>query len=178
MVFAVGYEAQIVDEMEQESGWTVGAPDDNATTGIWERADPQATDLGSQPEDDHTDQGVNCFVTDGRAGASAGNFDVDGGKTTLFSPIYDLSTYQQAVIRYYKWYSNERGNAPFDDFWVVDISNDSGATWVSVENTNQPTDEWTLVQFLAEDYVSISDKVQLRFYRDRQCTRLNCRGLY
>ncbi|RMG69260.1 MAG: T9SS C-terminal target domain-containing protein [Calditrichaeota bacterium] len=164
--FLVGFNQVLLDELEAPSGWKVGAPDDNATTGIWERADPQQTTVGGlvvQPENDHTATGTQCFVTGATAGSSAGFNDVDNGKTTLFSPVLDLSNLDEPVIRYWKWYSNDKGAAPGQDFWVVDISNDSGQTWVNVENTNQSTDGWEKFQFRVADYVQPSRTVMLRF---------------
>jgi hypothetical protein len=162
--FLVGFNRALLDELEIESGWIVGAPDDNATTGIWERADPVATSVGSQPDDDHTVNGIYCFVTDGRNDPnSAGAYDVDGGKTTLFSPVFDMSQLEKPVFRYYKWYSNDLGNNPGQDFWVVDISNDSGQTWINLENTNVSTDGWEKVQVLVNEYVIPTEFVQLRF---------------
>ena len=45
--FLVGFTTILFDDLEEETGWTVGAPDDNATTGIWERADPEETVFGN-----------------------------------------------------------------------------------------------------------------------------------
>jgi Zn-dependent metalloprotease len=162
--FLVGFNQMLIDELEVESGWTAGAPDDNATTGIWERADPVATSLGSQPNFDHTVNGIYCFVTDGRNDPNnAGAYDVDGGKTTLFSPVFDMSQLESPVFRYYKWYSNDRGASPGQDFWVVDISNDGGQSWTNVENTNLSTEDWEKVQFRVSDYVTPTEFMQFRF---------------
>ncbi|RMG29687.1 MAG: T9SS C-terminal target domain-containing protein, partial [Methanobacteriota archaeon] len=116
-----------------------------------------------QSGNDHSPSGTRCFVTDHRAGQSAGSYDVDNGKTTLFSPIYDLSSLENPVIRYWKWYTNEKGANPGQDFWVVDISPDGGQTWVNVENTNEATNGWEKVQFQVSDYITPTSQVQLRF---------------
>ncbi len=164
--FLVGFNQVLLDDLENDTGWSVGAPDDNATTGIWDRDDPEPTFVGNtlvQSGNDHTLSGTMCFVTDHRAGQTAGSFDVDNGKTTLFSPIYDMSSLSEPVYKYFKWYTNEKGASPGQDFWVVDISNDGGQTWVNVENTNVPTNGWEKVQFLVSDYVTPTSQVQLRF---------------
>jgi hypothetical protein len=162
--FLVGFNQIILDEFEVTSGWTVGAPDDNATTGIWERSDPQATSLGSQPEDDHTVNGTHCFVTDGRNSSSgAGAYDVDNGKTTLFSPVYDMSNLNSPIIRYYIWYSNDKGASPGQDYWVVDVRNDTSNNWINIENTNRSTTDWEKFQFKLNEYILPTDKVQFRF---------------
>lgn len=79
----------VTDDFEVDHEWTVGDTGDNATTGIWDRGDPNPT--AAQPGDDHTPApGVTCWVTDSRGGA-VGDYDVDNGKTTRKSPNYDLS---------------------------------------------------------------------------------------
>ncbi|MGD8394600.1 MAG: C25 family cysteine peptidase, partial [Candidatus Eiseniibacteriota bacterium] len=103
------------DQMESPAGWTIGAPDDDATTGIWVRAEPVGTEYNGytvQPDLDHTpDPGEICFVTaNGAVGGAAGDADVDGGKTTLFSPVFDLEGYEAAAVDYWLWYTNDRGN--------------------------------------------------------------------
>ena len=45
-------------DMQANDGWASGASGDNATTGIWERGNPNGT--AAQPEDDHTPVGARC----------------------------------------------------------------------------------------------------------------------
>ncbi|MBD3219987.1 T9SS type A sorting domain-containing protein [bacterium] len=155
------------DEMELATAWTVGADDDNASTGIWERADPQPTSSSGytvQLGDDHTpDPGTQCWVTGALAGSGAGSFDVDGGKTTLYSPVFDLAGGMDVQIAYWRYYSNNRGNAPSQDDWIVDISNDGGQTWTSVENTSVSNTTWQQIAIELDDYFAVPDQVQLRF---------------
>jgi hypothetical protein len=152
--------------METNQGWTVGGPDDDATTGVWERVDPEATWNGDemvQPEDDHTVSGTLCFVTDGTAGSSQGDYDVDNGQTTVTSPLIDLTSYGTVMLRYYRWYTNDTGNAPNEDYWVVQITDDDGASWVTVENTNQSDRSWRLVEIHLPDFIEITDRFRVRF---------------
>ncbi len=159
--------ATVVDELEINSGWTVGAPGDNATTGIWVRVDPNGT--AAQPEDDYTPApGVNCFVTgQGTPGGAIGENDVDGGTTSLLTPVYDLSqATQNCKVAYYRWYSNNRGSSPNADNWVVDVSNDGGVNWTSVENINPPDTQQNTWVPIVVDIVALfgtPDQVQLRF---------------
>ena len=137
----------VYEPFETAAGWTVGAPGDAATTGVWERAIPVPT--VAAPEADTTPPpGQFAFVTqNGVPGGSPGAADVDGGKTTLLSPIYDLSAggpYAQVTARYRRWYSNAFGNVT-DDVWRVDASNDGGATWTNLETLAQGNGGWTLV---------------------------------
>ena len=45
-------------------------------------------------------------------GGTQGEHDVDGGKTTLFSPVLDLSGVSNARVRYYRCAANRRGEGP------------------------------------------------------------------
>ncbi|MEL6823308.1 MAG: hypothetical protein AAFP70_16230, partial [Calditrichota bacterium] len=59
--FTVGYESRVSDDMEIGEGWIAGLPSDDAVTGQWELADPEGTDIGSQPENDHSEEGELCL---------------------------------------------------------------------------------------------------------------------
>ncbi len=148
-----------------DHGWTAGGPGDNASSGQWGRMDPEETvNSGSvvQPGDDHTLAGVNCFVTNGIAGSSAGSNDVDGGRTTLLSPVWDLSSEQGVVAEMYVWYSNDLGNNPGEDFLDVDASADGGATWTPMLHELTDWEEWRRLIFVIGDYVPLTSQVQIR----------------
>ena len=160
-------------EFEAQSSWTVGSVDDDATAGIWERAIPNPTydDNGEiiQPDFDHTENGQYCFVTGNAVSQNDSEFgfgDVDGGKTSLISPQFDLSEYSTAAISYWRWYSNSAagGANPGNDVWRVDGSNDGGNTWVSLELTNENSNEWTKHQFILNDNtIPLSNQMKFRF---------------
>jgi len=155
------------DDMEQDRGWTVGAAGDDATTGIWTRVDPIGTEYSGyviQMEDDHTPApGTLCFVTgNGSVGGAAGENDVDGGKTTLLTPVFQLGGALSAQVSYYRWYTNSWGNNPDEDWWNVDVTND-GVNWVSLEHTQTTLAAWTQFTFELTDYITLTDQVQLRF---------------
>lgn len=154
----------VVDDFQDESGWTVGFAGDDATTGVWNRMNPQGT--AAQPEDDHT-EGTNgrCWVTDGNAGTGVGSFDVDNGKTTLLSPVFDLSATPNARVRYWRWYNNSAGAGPNADVFVVDLNN--GAGWVNVETVGPAGPEtaggWILSEFHVAQVATPTATVQFRF---------------
>jgi hypothetical protein len=150
------------DDFDDDKGWTIGVPGDDATTGVWERCDPQGTE--AQPEDDHTPSpGVLAYITQCAAGSGQGDYDIDGGKTTLTSPAFDLTGWPNVWVRYYAWYVNDTGNAPGEDSWVVQISDDGWTTWEYLENTTESTHAWELREFEVAHYVDLTDQVQLRF---------------
>jgi hypothetical protein len=155
------------DDLEVDRGWTVGAPDDDASSGIWVCADPVGTTYGGyqiQPEDDHTPApGAMCFVTgNGTPGGAAGENDVDSGKTTLLTPVFRLADATSATVSYWRWYTNARGNNPDQDWWDVDVTND-GQNWVSLEHTQASQEEWVEYTFELTDYIALTDQVQIRF---------------
>jgi choice-of-anchor B domain-containing protein len=154
-------------EDTSSSGWVVNADaTDNATIGQWVRVNPIGT--GAQPEDDHTpDPLALCWVTgQGTAGGSIGQADVDGGRTTLYSPIMDLSTLTDPTIEYYRWYSNDGGSNPGVSVWKVQISSNGGTTWVTTDSTRTDDESWKRVRVRVADYVTPSSTVRVRFIAD------------
>ncbi len=150
------------DECEVNSGWTVGGTGDAATAGVWVRADPVGT--SAQPEDDHTPTGVACFITgNGAVGGAVGVADIDGGQTTLTSPIFDATTVDDAKISYWRWYSNNGGSAPNEDSMPVEISNDGGATWAQLELVTENAGAWVLKSFDIASVVAPTANMRLRF---------------
>ncbi len=153
------------DDFEADLGWTAGVVGDNATTGVWTRVDPNGT--AAQTEDDHTASGTQCFVTgQGAVGGALGANDVDGGTTTLLSPIFDASTGQTSVS-YWRWYSNTTGGAPNADIFEVDISNNGGSSWVNAETVG-PTGTgtsggWIFHEFLVDVILASTNNMQVRF---------------
>jgi len=154
------------DDFETNTGWTVGLPGDTATTGIWDRANPQGT--AAQPEDDHTPgSGVNCFVTDSRAGAGVGTYDVDNGKTSLVSPVFDLTDAAAASFSWWLWYNNTAGASPATDTFQIDISDDGGSTWTRAVTVGpdgpRVSGGWFFDEINVADYVDLTSQVRLRF---------------
>ncbi len=161
-VYATGSNTVVAQDFEVPAGWTSGAAGDNATTGIWTRANPIGT--AAQPEDDNTpDPGTQCWFTgQGSPGGSIGENDVDNGRTTLVSPVLDLSAQSNPVIRYARWYVNS-GNTAVDDVFRVDVTND-GSSWVNVETLGgSQSGGWSQHTFAVADFVAPSATVQVRF---------------
>lgn len=160
--FAAGYDEVFSDDFETDKGWTAGLPGDDATSGMWERCNPQETT--AQPERDHTPGAAyNAYITDCAPGTSQGSYDVDGGKTTLQSPVFDLTGQTEARVTYYRWYSNDTGSEPGVDVWVVQVTDDDWASCAELENTNVSNRNWTRMDFSLGDYIDLTDQVQFRF---------------
>jgi hypothetical protein len=159
--FRTGVDFVFADDGEEDLGWQLGAPGDDATTGQWILADPVGT--AYQPEDDHTpDPGVRCFVTgNANPGDTAGANDVDGGRTTLVSPVFDLAGASWANLSYWRWYTVE---TTLDDEFTVEISNDGGASWQTLEVVDASAYPWVKAEF--DDLgaiIPLTDQMRLRF---------------
>ncbi|MCH2141048.1 MAG: choice-of-anchor B family protein [Phycisphaerales bacterium] len=148
------------DSCETDPGWTV---QNDCIDGQWDRGSPVGGgDRGDPPND--ADGSGQCWLTDN----VDGNSDVDQGTTTLISPILDGSM-GNAVLEYYRWFSNNAGAAPNEDIFVVRISDDGGTTWSVLEQVGPTGAEsnggWYLVQFDLASITGIdpTDQIRLAF---------------
>jgi len=142
-----------------DAGWSVIAPND-ASAGNWEWGDPVGTSY--QPEDDATENGVNCWIT-GLA-PDPGNGDVDDGTMTLLSAAYDASIAVNPTVAYSRWFTNDRGGSPGDptDTFRIDVSNDDGQNWTSLEEVGAGTPlAWVPVEIALP--VAPTSQIRFRF---------------
>ena len=152
-----------------DPAWTLGIAGDTASSGHWLRAEPVGTIYDGAPmqtDDDHTPApGVACYVTaNGAVGGEPGDADVDDGCTTLLSPVFDLSTATRAFVTYWRWFGQD--GFTVDDDWVVEASNNGGATWVELERIPGNHNAWNHVAVelgLLGGGFELNDQVQLHF---------------
>nr|MEE4269068.1 C25 family cysteine peptidase [Candidatus Krumholzibacteria bacterium] len=156
-------------DMETDSGWIGGLGTDTATTGIWERVDPNGVFDNSvevSPEDDHTVAGTHCWITgNDPVGSNQGANDVDGGLTTLETPSFNVAGISGLQVSYHRWYTNDTGQNPGSDFWRVQVSGGDG-NWVNLEQTNTSERSWVAQSFLVEDFITLGSQVMFRFLAD------------
>ena len=77
-------------------------------------------------------------------GAFVGASDVDNGKTTLLTPIFDGTGIGDLTLTYTRWFSN-RAPSPDDDQFRADVSTDGGSSWTNLETIDIGTDSWAAV---------------------------------
>ncbi|MCB9852736.1 MAG: VCBS repeat-containing protein [Phycisphaerales bacterium] len=165
-----GFEVDFDDRFETAvAGWTV-TNDPSLTSGGWERVNPIGTffpdgsTTPAQPENDFgaAAQETQCYITMQQpAGSSAaGLSDVDGGPTTLTSPVFDLSG-TDASITYARWFFCSTQGTATQDSLVTEISN--GGPWVMVDETFGTGGVWEAVSLTVSDYVSPTSTVRVRF---------------
>jgi hypothetical protein len=110
------------DNFETATVWVTNPNGtDTATTGQWERGDPEATTDGGARQLGTTTSGVNDLVTARLAGASAGANDIDGGVTTIHSPTITLPATGNLSLsfQYYLAHSANSSNLDFFRAFVV-----------------------------------------------------------
>jgi hypothetical protein len=114
------------DNFETALGWVTNPNGtDTATTGQWERGNPDATTSSGTKQLGTTVSGVNDLVTGRLAGAAAGDFDIDGGVTSIRSPNITLPSTGTLTLSF-SFYLAHGSNASNADFLRVSII--SGAT--------------------------------------------------
>src|SRR5262245_24637182 len=121
------------DNFETSQGWTTNPNGtDTATTGQWERGDPETTTSGGTMQLGTTVSGVNDLVTGRLAGASVGANDIDGGTTSIQSQAITLSggTTFTMTFSYYLAHLNNSSTA---DFFRVSIVDGASVTTVFQE---------------------------------------------
>lgn len=163
----VDFTPLLSDDMEgSTASWIAGLPTDDAATGLWEFNFPVGSfnnGVMCQTDQQHSPGGVICAIT-GNANPNdpIGTNDIDDGRTTLISPVFDLSTSINPGFSFYRWYTNDQGSNPKTDMWQVSISGD-GSNWVPVELTRTPDHSWRRFALRVKDYISPTSTVSIRF---------------
>ena len=151
---AIAYRDQVFgDNYETNKGWTVQSV--NLLFGAWERGVPAgAGDRGDPTTDD--DGSGKCYIT----GNCPGDCDLDGGPTRLTSPVFNLSDGRPYEVAYARWFYNDNQDV---DRLTVEISNNNGGSWVTVESVPHVGTYWVHRTFNVSDYVTPTAQVKVRF---------------
>jgi hypothetical protein len=107
------------DDFETDKGWTSAGG--SATTGAWERANPEGTSYsGVDYQLGNAASGSYDLVTEGSAGSSVGSYDIDGGDTRFRSPNIVLPN-QSGLTLSFQYYLAHYSNASSDDYLRVKV---------------------------------------------------------
>jgi hypothetical protein len=108
------------DDFEQARGWTPTPGRNYATTGVWERGDPQPTTYaGLTIQPDRCGGGsANCMVTGLEAGSTVNYYDLDNGLTSIQSPPITLPATGTLTLSI--------------DFYLAHLNNATTADFISI----------------------------------------------
>jgi choice-of-anchor B domain-containing protein len=128
-----------------------------------------ATSTQVKPWSDRTPgTGTHCFIT-GQAPSSNVDpdaYDLDGGRTTLTSPAFDVRGLPDPVIGWWRWFYShdpETGQPDPNDWLAVLVSGDNGLTWTRVDTTRGLHNAWEEQAIHVAQYVTPSANVRVRF---------------
>ena len=132
------------DDFETAKGWTVNpGATDTATLGQWERGVPQATNSGGVKQLATTVSGTNDLVTGRQAGTAAGDFDLDGGTTSIQSPAIALPATGTLTLSF-SYYFAHGNNSSTADFFRVKVVGATTTTVLQVLGSTANVDAaWT-----------------------------------
>lgn len=134
------------DDFETDLGWQRDpAGTDTATTGLWQRDDPQATSYSGPMQLGTTVSGVRDLVTGPLAGSSVGSDDIDSGVTSVRSPDIVLPASGEFQLRF-SYYLAHLANASAEDYLRVQVVGDSGSAVLFEEHGSADVDSgaWAL----------------------------------
>ena len=161
----------IYDDFTFNYGWTKSG---DATVGTWVRTKPIGTfyDPGSSvpiiPSNPDSDVSNDCtdkaYITGNGGGSNPGDNDVDGGRTILTSPVFDLTPYSDPHINYSRWFFNDGGSSEPNDSLIVKLNN--GTTSVIIEVVTAASDNnstWVQKSFKVSDFISLTAAMTVSF---------------
>lgn len=160
---AAGYTLRHLDDLRSPGGWVAGDPDDDATAGGWEWGTPEATANGGQPGGDHTSGAGACFVTGASAGQGSEHHDLDGGRTTLYSPVYESSSGEAVLLAFYLWFSNDRGGGAEGDAFAVAVRDGNTGVWRPLTERTRSTRGWERILLPLPAEAGRTGALQFRF---------------
>lgn len=169
----LGTEQLKFDWLHSDNDWTVNPEgDDSASAGTWKLGEPECSlvlDIVTQPERDHTPgEGELSFHTGPKKGQSFTADDVDGGRTTLESPVFAIGDATYPSLIYYAWHvavdlTSMDGPKPMNEALVVSASNDGGRTWIEIDRVEENTKEWERREVPLLQYLDVTNRMMFRF---------------
>jgi choice-of-anchor B domain-containing protein len=144
------------DDFQFNFGWTSGG---TASSGLWARAIPAATDFNGTPSNPGVDVDDDCngfaYVTGNTVNAAAGDNDVDGGSVILSSPWMDLSTYVNPRINLHRWFFNAGGSSAVNDtLYLRMVPQNGDAILLKKIASDATSSAWVSEEFRLLDYVT------------------------
>lgn len=131
------------DDFETAKGWTVNpGGTDTATTGAWERGDPATTTSSGTKQLGTTVSGVNDLVTGAAAGTAAGDFDLDGGTTSIQSPAITLPSTGVLTLSFSYYFAHGTNSSTADFFRVKVVGSTTSTVLQELGSTANDDAAW------------------------------------
>ena len=152
------------DDFWLNFGWSVDAVGD--MTGIWKRDVPKGTFLedgnACNPDlDVQTDFSNYCFVT-GSSGGELEDNDLDGGTTTLVSPLMDLTDYNFPILSFHQWLCSSAVSDNEMAFVKFELTNGMDTVDLQTIFTDyELQNAWHEQSFNVLEYLEATESVQL-----------------
>ncbi|WP_433246583.1 alkaline phosphatase family protein [Streptosporangium sp. CA-135522] len=132
------------DDFESDRGWSVDpAGTDTATSGAWERGDPEetiSTATNRAKQLGATVSGATCLVTGAAAGTSYGANDLDGGTTTVRSTAITLPAGGKTTLAFSYNLANGANSTPDDHLRIKILNGTTTATVFDEQGRNAEVD--------------------------------------
>ena len=131
------------DTFETDKGWTRNpAATDTATSGAWERGDPQSTSSSGMKQLGTTVSGVNDLVTGRLSGSSSGSFDLDGGRTSMQSPAIVLPASGTLTMTFSYYLAHGSNSSSADYLRVSIVGTTQASVFQELGDTNDDDGVW------------------------------------
>lgn len=151
------------DDFSLDLGWTITG---DASTGMWEIAEPIGTSNGNANPGFDSPFGCreNAMITGN--GGNGGDFDdVDYGYTQINSPVFDVSSYSDPHVNYFKWFYCRFGPYPEDDSLLIYLSDGVNKVLIdSMTHASTKQSQWIDTSIRILDHISISNPLSLIVY--------------
>ena len=115
---------------------------DTATTGLWERANPEQTSSSGIKQLGTTVSGVNDLVTGPLAGSSAGSFDIDNGVTSIRSPNISLPSGLDITLTFSYYLAHLSNSSSADFLRVTAVGSSSQVVFEELGAANNDDAVW------------------------------------
>jgi hypothetical protein len=114
------------DDLEINRFWKINLDGtDTATAGRWQRGDPRPTTTASgRKQPDGVPSGRYAFITGTAAGSSPAANDLDGGRTTVTSPLITLPPTAGQKLQFRWFFTHDRTSSAADELRVevIDVA--------------------------------------------------------
>lgn len=150
------------DDFESSTGWTLNPNGtDTATTGRWERANPADTNSSGPKQLGTTKSGSYDLVTGAAAGTGAGDYDIDGGVTTVRSPAITLPSSGTLTLSFAYYFAHGSNSSSADYFRVKVIGNATSTVFERLGSATDVDAAWTVASVNISSFAGQTVRIQI-----------------